>query len=95
MARSLASFSTSKLSGIVANIGKDADDVDKLAAIIQAGSLKAERNEQTEERQLAGLAKEKQNAIYELQLQAAAAREQDRKGRNCSRVSLIKADINR
>lgn len=95
MVRSLASFSTSKLARIVANIKDDADEVDKQAAIIQAASLKTEREKQAEERELADSARGQQNAIYQLQLKEAAAREQDRKRKSRQRVSCTETDNNR
>ena len=79
MTRGLVSFSTSKLDGIIASIEKDADEIDKLVPVIEGRLHRLERDNQAEERRLAGLAREEQSAFYEQQLEVAKFQDRERR----------------
>ncbi len=82
--RSLASFSTSKLDGIITSIEKTADNVSRLVPMVQERLQRGERENQAEERRLAGLARDEQSAFFEQHLEELRLRNIERKSRDCS-----------
>ena len=67
MGRALASFSTSKLDGIVERIEQNSSDISKLIPIVQERVLRGEREDAVEERRLAGIARAEQSAFFRQQ----------------------------
>lgn len=67
MGRALASFSTSKLDGIVECIEQNSSDISKLIPIVQERVQRGEREDASEERRLAGIARAEQSAFFRQQ----------------------------
>ena len=67
MGRALASFSTSKLDGIVKCIEQNSLDISRLIPIVQERVQRGEREDAVKERQLAGIARAEQSAFFRQQ----------------------------
>ncbi|KAL8747305.1 MAG: hypothetical protein Q9190_000811 [Brigantiaea leucoxantha] len=80
--RSAASFSTSKLDKILEQICQDADDLDKLIPIVQGRLDRGERENASEERRLAGLARAEVLAFIHEQREDKLQRDLDRKSKS-------------
>ena len=63
---------------MVLDLGKDVDNIDKSASLIQAKLQQTERQAQDTERKLAHLSREEQTALYEHQVSEAAKRDKER-----------------
>ena len=81
MGRALASFSTSKLDGIVERIEQNSSDISRLIPIVQERVQRGEREDAAEERRLAGIARSEQSAFFRQQ-------QEDRK-REMKRMVLL------
>ncbi|KAJ5168142.1 uncharacterized protein N7482_003736 [Penicillium canariense] len=66
LARSVVPFSVSKLDEIIAKIEKSAKRIDRLAPYVKEGIDRGERENQAEERRLAGLSREEQSKYIQL-----------------------------
>lgn len=80
MARAVVPFSTSKLDGIIASIGKNADRMSLLVPAVQERLQRGERENAAEERRLAGLAREEQIALFQFHAEELKRRNEERKG---------------
>ena len=67
LGRALASFSTSKLDGIVKRIEQNSLDISRLIPIVQERVQRGEREDAAEERRLAGIARAEQSAFFKQQ----------------------------
>lgn len=79
MLRSIASFSTTKLDKILAQLRQDADDVEKLVPIVQERIARGERENAAEERRLAGIARAELSAFIQEQREDKVQRDLDRR----------------
>ena len=77
MGRALASFSTSKLDGIIKSIDQNSSDISKLIPIVQERLLRGEREDAAVERRSAGIARDEQSAFFK---QEQEQRKRDLKG---------------
>lgn len=67
MGRALASFSTSKLDGIIKCIEQNSSDIGRLFPIVQERVCRGEREDAAKERDLAGIARAEQSAFFRQQ----------------------------
>ena len=67
MGRALASFSTSKLDGIIGRIEQNSSDISKIIPIVQERVQRGEREDAAAERRLAGIARAEQSAFFKQQ----------------------------
>ncbi|KAJ4371362.1 hypothetical protein N0V83_004579 [Neocucurbitaria cava] len=79
MARALASFSTDKLNQIIAAIDKNAQRISLLVPAVQERLARGEREDAAEERRLAGIARDEQKLLFEMQAEELKIRNAERK----------------
>lgn len=79
MSRALASFSTTKIDQIVASIDRNAQRINLLVPAVQERLARGEREDAAEERRLAGISRDEQKLLFEMQAEELKLRNLERK----------------
>lgn len=79
--KTVTSLNTKKLNDILADLDKDADNIDKLVPIVQERMSRGERENAAEERRKAGISRQELTAWIKEQREDKKQRDADRKSK--------------